>query len=198
MVNNFLFCNFLKLSFSIDYYIKAERSIENNENLKELKQSFDLIANDDGAISLNDLRNVMRSVGQNPTEYELNLMIQEADANNDNLIDFPEFVAVFIRFLGKRKELPDMKNFEDIFEKDDKGDNYLNAQKLHEEMNQLGVNIEVAVLDRLIQEADKDGDGKIGEDGSLIFKFKILLVLKFFFFLNFRIQSNDCHGLFKI
>jgi calmodulin len=104
----------------------------------------------------------MKSVGQNPTKFELEIMIKEADANGDDAIDFPEFVAVFMRFLGKRNALPKLDHFNDLFD----DDNYLSAQKLQKEMEKFGVPLKLEELQQLIIEADVDQDGKINKKGD--------------------------------
>ena len=40
---------------------------------------------------------VMRSLGQNPTEAELQDMINEVDADGNGTIDFPEFLTMMAR-----------------------------------------------------------------------------------------------------
>ena len=39
----------------------------------------------------------MRSLGQNPTEAELQDMINEGDADGNGTIDFPEFLTMMAR-----------------------------------------------------------------------------------------------------
>ena len=40
----------------------------------------------------------MRSLGQNPTEAELQDMINEVDADGNGTIDFPEFLSLMARY----------------------------------------------------------------------------------------------------
>ena len=42
----------------------------------------------------------MRSLGQNPTEAELQDMINEVDADGNGTIDFPEFLTMMARLVG--------------------------------------------------------------------------------------------------
>ena len=45
-------------------------------------------------IDKRELSTVMRSLGQNPTEAELQDMMNEVDADGDGVIDFPEFFTM--------------------------------------------------------------------------------------------------------
>jgi hypothetical protein len=45
---------------------------------------------------------VMRSLGQNPTEAELQDMINEVDADGNGTIDFPEFLNLMARKMKVR------------------------------------------------------------------------------------------------
>jgi len=51
----------------------------------------------DGTITTKELGTVMRSLGQNPTEAELQDMINEVDADGNGTIDFPEFLSLMAR-----------------------------------------------------------------------------------------------------
>lgn len=51
----------------------------------------------DGSITTKELGIVMRSLGQNPTEAELQDMINEVDADGSGTIDFPEFLTMMAR-----------------------------------------------------------------------------------------------------
>ena len=62
------------------------------EQIAEFKEAFSLFDKDgDGTITTKELGTVMRSLGQNPTEAELQDMINEVDADGNGTIDFPEF-----------------------------------------------------------------------------------------------------------
>ena len=64
----------------------------------EFKEAFSLFDKDgDGTITTKELGTVMRSLGQNPTEAELQDMINEVDADGNGTIDFPEFLTMMAR-----------------------------------------------------------------------------------------------------
>lgn len=57
------------------------------EQIAEFKEAFSLFDKDgDGTITTKELGTVMRSLGQNPTEAELQDMIQEVDANGNGQV----------------------------------------------------------------------------------------------------------------
>lgn len=156
------------------YFCFKNLNPELDVTFSELKQAFDICANEDGVINLTDLRNVMKSVGQNPSTFDLEIMIKEADANNDGMIDFPEFVAVLMRFLGKKEDCNFEEEFAAIFDEKDK----LSAKKLKDEMERLGVKLNENELEDLIRESDLNGDGTVSKKGRLINIFIIRFIKK--------------------
>ncbi|CAK9180236.1 unnamed protein product [Ilex paraguariensis] len=68
------------------------------EQIAEFKEAFSLFDKDgDGCITSKELGTVMRSLGQNPTEAELQDMINEVDADQNGTIDFSEFLNLMAR-----------------------------------------------------------------------------------------------------
>merc|ERR1711998_183659 len=93
---------------------------------------------------------VMRSLGQNPTEAELQDMINEVDADGNGTIDFPEFCTLMAR---------KMKEAVRVFDKD--GNGFISAAELRHIMTNLGEKLTDEEVDEMIREADIDGDGQI-------------------------------------
>lgn len=73
------------------------------EQIAQYFVTFELFdKHDDGTIKTKELGNVMRSLGQNPTEAELQDMINEVDADGSGVINCKKIFAFVIRtFLGK-------------------------------------------------------------------------------------------------
>lgn len=66
-----------------------------DEQIAEFKEAFSLFDKDgDGTITTKELGTVMRSLGQNPTQAELQDMIREVDVDGNGTIDFPEFLTM--------------------------------------------------------------------------------------------------------
>ncbi|RVE41119.1 hypothetical protein evm_014231 [Chilo suppressalis] len=63
------------------------------EQIAEFKEAFSLFDKDgDGTITTKELGTVMRSLGQNPTEAELQDMINEVDADGYKIKSFNSLV----------------------------------------------------------------------------------------------------------
>mmetsp|Transcript_68973 Transcript_68973/g.158322 ORF Transcript_68973/g.158322 Transcript_68973/m.158322 type:complete len:92 (-) Transcript_68973:282-557(-) len=71
------------------------------EQISEFKEAFALFDKEnDGTITTKELGTVMRALGQNPNEAELQDMINQVDQAGDNnqmTIDFPEFLSMMAR-----------------------------------------------------------------------------------------------------
>lgn len=68
--------------FIIIFVAQADQLTE--EQIAEFKEAFSLFDKDgDGTITTKELGTVMRSLGQNPTEAELQDMINEVDADGE-------------------------------------------------------------------------------------------------------------------
>ena len=68
------------------------------EQIEEFKEAFLLFDKDgDGTITVFELGTVMRSLGQNPTETELQDMINEVDEDGGGSIDFTEFLTMMVK-----------------------------------------------------------------------------------------------------
>uniref|UniRef100_A0A8C6MCD6 EF-hand domain-containing protein n=1 Tax=Nothobranchius furzeri TaxID=105023 RepID=A0A8C6MCD6_NOTFU len=95
----------------------------------EFKEAFSLFDKDgDGTITTKELGTVMRSLGQNPTEAELQDMINEVDADGNGTIDFPEFLTMMAR---KMKDTDSEEEIREAFRVFDKVENFLGAQCGH-------------------------------------------------------------------
>ena len=64
----------------------------------EYREAFSLFdKNGDGTITVAELGTVMRSLGQNPTEVELQDMINEVDSDGNGSLCFMEFCQLMAR-----------------------------------------------------------------------------------------------------
>lgn len=138
----------------------------------------------DGTITTAELGTVMRSLGQNPTEAELQDMINEVDADGNGTIDFPEFLTMMARKMKDTDSEEEIKEAFKVFDKD--GNGYISAAELRHVMTNLGTcllpyctdirrancltageKLSDTEVDEMIREADVDGDGQINYEGTI-------------------------------
>ena len=130
------------------------------DEIAEFKEAYSLYDTDgDGAITSEELGTIMRSLGQDPTEAELKDMITEVDADNNGMIDFPEFLTMM------QCKTKDSDPEEDILEAfrvlDKDGNGSICASDLKIVMTNLGENLTDEEIEEMIKEADIDGDGLV-------------------------------------
>ncbi|CEP17845.1 hypothetical protein [Parasitella parasitica] len=135
-------------------------SDQNEQQLSEYRESFRLFDRDDnGAIDIKELGQVMRSLNRNPTEEELRDMINEVDSNNNGTIDFDEFLSIMSRMENNKDIENDLIEAFKVFDKD--GNGYITPDELRSVMTNLAQKLTQKELDEMIKEADKNGDGMI-------------------------------------
>ncbi|KAL0601743.1 Calmodulin [Plecturocebus cupreus] len=134
------------------------------EQIAEFKEAFSLFDKDgDGTITTKELGTVMRSLGQNPTEAELQDMINEVDADGNGTIDFPEFLTMMARKMKDTDSEEEIREAFRVFDKD--GNGYISAAELRHVMTNLGEKLTDEEVDEMIREADIDGDGQVNYEG---------------------------------
>jgi troponin C len=135
---------------------------------QEFKAAFDIFTEDseDGTISTKELGKVLRMLGQNPTEDELVEWVEEIDEDGSGTIDFEEFCE----FMAKQVALAELDNVPERPEKelaeafrifDTKVDHYLDFEEIKAALSMTGEKFEDWEIEVLINEADKNGDGKM-------------------------------------
>ena len=77
-----------------------------------------------------------RSLGQNPTEAELQDMINEVDADGNGTIDFPEFLTMMARKMKDTDSEEEIVEAFKVFDKD--GNGFISAAELRHVMTNLG------------------------------------------------------------
>lgn len=120
----------------------------------------------DGFITTKELGNVMRSLRQNPTEAELQDMINEIDVDGDGRIDFPEFLALMTDKLEFNDSEEEIQEAFKIFDKD--GNGFISAEEMREVIMAFDETMTVAEIDEMIADADLDGDGQLDYEGKKV------------------------------
>ncbi|KAI3947534.1 hypothetical protein MKW92_040210 [Papaver armeniacum] len=112
------------------------------DQISDYKEAFTLFDEDgDGYIIAKELSTAMRSMGKNPTEAEIQDMINEVDADKNGAINFTEFLDLMAR---KIKDA--IKNGQS--DEDEPNDVFKFLKRFH------------FYVDEMIGEADVDGVGR--------------------------------------
>jgi len=126
--------------------------------LDNLREAFNIFDKDsDGKINAEEIGAVMRNMGVNPTDNDLQAMIDRYDDDGNGTIEFFEFVNMMAaKFEGNDD------NVKKIFEQlDTDKDGLIGKEELIEFMKKLGKQVTPEQADLMIKEADSDNDGKI-------------------------------------
>ncbi|KAI9503594.1 calmodulin-like 3 [Coemansia spiralis] len=134
---------------------------QDEDQASNFREAFSLFDQDnDGYISAQELGAVMRSLNKFPTERELEDMIAEIDRDNNNKIDFAEFVTLMARHEkdDTNKEAEILEAFR-VFDID--GNGKIDADELRRIMTSIGEKLTEEEVEEMIREADVDGDNAI-------------------------------------
>eukprot|EP00397_Hematodinium_sp_SG-2012_P047181 GEMP01053551.1.p1 GENE.GEMP01053551.1~~GEMP01053551.1.p1 ORF type:complete len:154 (+),score=43.85 GEMP01053551.1:319-780(+) len=134
------------------------------EQIAEFKEAFGLFDNDsDGIINSSELGTVMRSLGQNPSDQEVDDMIKDVDGFRDSdgvsMVDFTEFMTLMARKMNDSDTEEELIEAFKVFDRDSSG--FISAQNLRSVMNNVGETLTDEEVDEMVTEADLDGDGQI-------------------------------------
>ncbi|KAG8722786.1 calmodulin-like 3 [Ceratobasidium sp. 395] len=130
------------------------------EQIAECREAFSLFDKDgDGTISKDELGTIMRSLGQCPSDSELQGIIERGDLDHSGTIDFDEFLAMMGGMMQETSMDDEMREAFQVFDKD--GSGQISAEELKGMMASLGERLSDSEVQQMIEEADTDGDGQI-------------------------------------
>ena len=132
----------------------------NDPKTKELKEAFTMFDRDkDGLINYNELGNVLKSQGFSPTNQELLEMVADVDENEDDKINFEEFLILMHSRLKKADIENELNEAFSVYDKN--GSGIISIREFKKIMNSLGDKICEEEINEIIQKIDTKNRGYI-------------------------------------
>ena len=127
------------------------------QQIEEFREVFGLFDKDGGGtISNSELGTVMRTLGQNPSETEIEAMIREVDVDGNGEIDFEEFCRLMVRQMEQNQPAEELVEVFKIFDKD--GNGQIDWYDLGVAFKEIGERVSDEYLKAMIDEHDIDKD----------------------------------------
>ena len=131
-----------------------------NAQLEEFRGAFAAFDRDKGgSIDATELKALMSSVGQVPTDEEVAEMVRIADADGSGSVDFAEFVTLMAHKMAEAESEDRVRMAFAVF--DDSGDGYVDAEELRNLMMNVGEPATMEDIRQVLSEVDTNGDGRI-------------------------------------
>jgi calmodulin len=130
------------------------------QQLAELRDVFSAHdRNGDGRITLEELRQTLEELDEEPADEELKALMIKADADGNQTIDFAEFLAFMRRRLSQRGAEGEIRDAFDTFDRN--GDGLVSIDELLQVMEMLGETMTQQEAEDSLRRADSDGDGQL-------------------------------------
>ncbi|XP_023347175.1 neo-calmodulin [Eurytemora carolleeae] len=131
-----------------------------DSQLKKFKAVFNRFDEDeDGVVSCKEVGKILRNLGYNPSDAELQEMIRLADKDGSGALDFPEFLNMMKERIKEQNEDDDIKNAFKLFDTD--GNGYIDRKELRVMMRFIGEPVTEDEIENILEEADTDKNGLI-------------------------------------
>ena len=145
---------------------KKFRTEITEEQKQEIREAFDLFDSESsGAIDAKELKVAMRALGFEPKKEEIRKILAEVDKSGEGIIRYDDFLDIMTQKMLERDPVEEMKKaFVLICEE---GHDKITLKSLQKVAKELGENMSIEELQEMIEEADRDGDGEIGEEDFL-------------------------------
>merc|ERR1712086_832214 len=134
-----------------------------DDQIQEIREAFDLFDTDgSGTIDAKELKVAMRALGLDAKKDEIRRMINDIGKDGSGTIDFNEFLNMMTARMGDRDSREEIVKVFRLFDDDETGKiSFKNPKRVAKE---LGENMTDDEIQEMIDEADRDGDGEIGEE----------------------------------
>ncbi|KAG0196173.1 hypothetical protein BGX28_010464, partial [Mortierella sp. GBA30] len=132
------------------------------EQISEFKEGFSLFdRKGNGTIEASSLGDLLRALGQNPTQGQVRELVAKADPTGSNTIHFDKFLEVLMRPDGFKPAgtYQEFINGFKVFDKE--GNGYIPGGELRYVLTSLGEKLSDAEVDELMKGVEVDKNGKV-------------------------------------
>eukprot|EP00941_MAST-03F_sp_MAST-3F-sp1_P003725 g3725.t1 len=130
---------------------------------REIFRLFD--QSGDNLIEMRELGTILRALGQNPTDAELQDMINDVDVDGSGKLDFAEFINIMTGRMKDTDTKEELAYAFGVFDTDKDG--VLTASNLSEAMEKIGETFNDVEIHEIIKELDVDGNGRVAKSEFL-------------------------------
>uniref|UniRef100_T1KV89 EF-hand domain-containing protein n=1 Tax=Tetranychus urticae TaxID=32264 RepID=T1KV89_TETUR len=165
-MRTFGMCFWNKRRQLMQYELMVDRL--SKQQIADIWEAFKLFDKDcDGKITSMELGAVMKTFGLNPTDSEIEDIINEFDVHNDKFIDFNSFLTMMS---AKMKDTVLEKEISEAFRIFDKDcDGFISTEEFRDAMDKLGEKFTDTEANQILQAIDIDCDGRISYEGKFLF-----------------------------
>ena len=133
----------------------------------------------------------MRSLGQNPTDAEVQDMINEVDVDGSGAMEFPEFCVMMVKKMQESDTENEVREAYRVFDKD--RDGFISASELRMIFAALPERLSAEEIEEMLEAADEDGEFHLMKQKN---KTKVESV-KLGSFLTSRISERCRHQIYS-
>ncbi|XP_012940785.1 neo-calmodulin-like [Aplysia californica] len=136
---------------------------------QELRDAFSLFDKDgNGTICVDELGSVMRALGQNPTEKELENIMKNADVSKSGNLTYDEYVSVINSHCLSAVDIEvQLRQAFLVFDRDKSG--YLDLDQLKDVLLTLGEPLTPEEVQLVFKKIDQNNDGKVDPEEFVSF-----------------------------
>ena len=154
---NILTAEHIEILDQIERRIYDDMTQDQIDEYREIYNIFD--ADGSGSIQHDEIAQVMRTLGQNPTDEEVETMVAAIDVDGNGEVEFDEFIILMVQQL--KKENMAEEELVEVFKVFDKnGDCMIDKSDLIERFKELGDPITEEDAIDMIRFCDVDDDGE--------------------------------------
>eukprot|EP00802_Teleaulax_amphioxeia_P011180 Tamp_11210.p2 GENE.Tamp_11210~~Tamp_11210.p2 ORF type:complete len:216 (-),score=49.12 Tamp_11210:71-718(-) len=134
-----------------------------DEQMQEIREAFDLFDTDgSGFVDVRELKIAMRALGFDVKKSEVREMVAEITKPDAESVDYDEFVQLMTVKMASRDSKHEILKVFKLFDDDHTGK--ISFSNLKRVIHMVGERLTDDEIQEMIDEADRDGDGELGEE----------------------------------